>query len=154
MCCKSQNGWFITISFLCSHFARRMIFNLCYSFAWHKIIKKSTFCNFFYLKNIKLCIFRFGNNVKHNANHINQPKITELGSNKHFWRSFDSLPFLFICFVYTLTLLKQLFTSKLGSTWWGQFCIQKKFGDIGFSWGGHFLGNHSSWPVSCYSTKQ
>ena len=116
-------------------FARQMIFNLCYSFAWHKIINKSSFCSIFPFKNIKLCIFRFGNNVRHNANHINQPKIAGLRSNKHFWSSLSSLPFLFICFVRIVTLHKLLFTSKLGSSWWGQCCIQEKFVDIRFSWG-------------------
>ena len=54
--------WFI-IYFLCSQFVRQMIFNLCHSFASHKIMKKSTFCSFFSFKNIKLVIFTFGNTM-------------------------------------------------------------------------------------------
>ena len=59
----------------------------------------------------------FGNNVKHDANHISRPNIAELDSNMPFWSSFNSILFLFICYVYTLTLIKlqQVTTRFIGA---------------------------------------
>ena len=58
-------------------FARKRFLIYVIYLPYIKLKRNPPFAAFFSFKNIKLSIFKFGNNVKHNANHINQPKLQD-----------------------------------------------------------------------------